>query len=44
MPYPSLFIKTGGQVMDYLVGTWVMAGVAVVIAIVLTITLKVPKK
>ena len=30
--------------MDYLVGTLVMAGVAVVIAIVLTITLKVPKK
>ena len=30
--------------MDYLVGTWVMAGVAVVIAIVLTITRKVPKK
>ena len=30
--------------MDYLVGTWVMAGVAVVIAIELTITLKVPKK
>jgi hypothetical protein len=30
--------------MDYLVGTWVMAGVAVVIAIVLKVKLKVPKK
>lgn len=28
--------------MDYLVGTWVMAGVAVVIAIVLKVKLKVP--
>ena len=30
--------------MNYLVGTWVMAGVAVVIAIVLKVKLKVPKK
>lgn len=30
--------------MDYLIGSWVMAGIAVIIVIVLKIKLKTPKK